>query len=123
LGRLERSTWFKQCYGSGLVYPGSRFFSISDPGFNKIRGGAKKLVVIPFLPINFLKIENYTKFFLQVQKKLSQLTKNLSILNPKVVSKLSGIWIGSGIRTKTFPLSVSRGKKYRISDPDPQYGF
>jgi hypothetical protein len=92
---------------------GSRFFF--HPGSNKEKSREKINKLSHLIWLTFI------YFFDQVQKKeLSQLTQNLSILNPKTVTKVSEIWARSGIchSEKTYILDPrSRGKKkHQIPD-------
>jgi hypothetical protein len=64
------------------------------------RGGGKFFSSYLFLAINFTKFKNYFSFE-KVPKNMSQLTKNLCISIPKIVSSISEIWVlGSEIRDK-----------------------
>jgi hypothetical protein len=56
---------------------------------------------------------------LKYLKDLSELTKNLGIFNPKIVYKLSEIWVGSGIR-KNISRSQWSNKHW---SPDPQFSM
>jgi hypothetical protein len=74
-----------------------------DPVSNKKEQGKNKLVVLLFLA------ENYLSFWTGTDKYLSPLTQNKVFLTQKIVTKLSEIWVGSGIWEKTYP--GSRGQK------------
>jgi hypothetical protein len=98
------------------VYPVSRsgFFSIGSRNQHpQKRGGGKFVALLFCCSHKFHKIENYL-IFLTDTKNLSQLTKNLSIFTPTIVTKLSEIWVepirypGSG---KKYPGSGSKGQK------------
>jgi hypothetical protein len=103
-------------FGILVGYPESSFSTIPDLITTKKRR-ANKFVVIPWVATHFTKLKN-------VQKVLSHYTKNFSNFKPKIVIKLSEIWVldpRSGIRKKIIPDSDQGVKKHRISYPDPQH--
>jgi hypothetical protein len=72
---------------------------IPDQTTTKKSGKEKNMLFSLFCVAIKLTTFKFSKFFEQVKKKnVSQLTANLSVLNPKIVTKLSEIWVGSGIR-------------------------
>jgi hypothetical protein len=88
------------------------FFSIPDPESNNNKRGGEEINCF-FCGYKFHKIQNYWIFFSGEEKDSSQLTKNLSIFNPKSVTKLSEI-----IESRTQGL-----KKHRNPNSDPQHTF
>ncbi len=124
------------------VYPRSGFFPsrIPDPRSNKKRERKQWISCINFFGSFSLfqkqvltqfnltsptrrwpKISQNWKLFnffhrYRTEKYLIQLTQNLSIFNPKIVTKLSEIWVGSRIRSHG-------SKKHRIPDPPHWYVY
>ncbi len=94
---------------------------IQDPKTATKERGEKKFVVITFY------VATNLKFWSAEKKNLGQFSKNYRTFTPKIVTKLSKIWIwdpGSGFRKKPIPDLGSRGQKgpgSRIPDPDPQH--
>jgi hypothetical protein len=73
-----------------------------------------------FFCTTFFVALNFTK--LKITKFLSKLTKNLSILTQKIVTKLLETWVfdpGSEITKKTPDQGVEKSTGSRILDPQP----
>ncbi len=98
---------------------------IPDPGYKNSskREGWKKLVVIPFFVAIISQNWKLFYFWNAEEKNFGQFSKNYRTLYPKIVTKLSKIWVwdpGSEIRDpeKTFSGSRIQGsKRHRIPDP------
>jgi hypothetical protein len=112
-----------------FTHPGSR---IPDPKTATKERSEKKLVVITFyVATNFTKLKIILVFTFQVLKKKiwANFQRNYRTFYPKIVIKLSKIWVwspGSEIRDpgsgKTYSRSGIQGsKRHRIPDPDPQH--
>jgi hypothetical protein len=124
-----------QCGGSGMFIPdpGSWFLPIPDPGSRipdpktatKERGEEKFVVIAFYVAKNFTKLQ-ITLVWSAEEKNLGQSSKNYRTFYPKIVTKLSKIWIwdpGSEIwdPEKNYSRSrIQRSKRHRIPDPDLQ---
>jgi hypothetical protein len=110
------------------VYPGSLIFNQPGSRISKERG-EKKIFHTFFVATNFNIIENNFIFKILKKKIWANFQRNMDLCTPKIVIKLSKIWVwdpGSEIRDpeKTYSGSRIQGsKKHRIPDPDPQHWF
>jgi hypothetical protein len=104
--------------------PGSR---IPDPKTATKERGEKKLLSYLFYSHKFNKIVNYFMFEMLNKKIWDNFQRVIELFTPKIVTKLSKIWVwdpGSEIRDpeKTYSGSRIQGsKRHRIPDPDPQH--
>jgi hypothetical protein len=106
-------------------YPVSSFSSIPDLTSNdNKKEEVEKICWHAFFWVatHFTKLKNI--FLKRYNKVLNHFTKNFSNFNPKIVSKLSKIWVGDPGSRKKFPRSdPDQGvkKTHRIPDTDPQH--
>ncbi len=120
------------------VYPGSWFLPIPDPASripdlgSRIQKQQQKRGMKKICCHNFLCSHKFHKLHIILvlmcwRKKRGQFSKNYRTFYPKIVNKLSKLWIwdlGSEIRDpeKTYSGSRIQGsKRHRIPDPDPQH--
>jgi hypothetical protein len=101
------------------VYPGSRIQKEQQK-----RGVKKDLLSYLFCSHKFHKIENYFIFEMLKKKNLGQFSKNYRTFYPKIVTKLSKIWVWDPGSGKTYSGSRIRAqgpKRHLVPDPDPQH--
>jgi hypothetical protein len=76
--------------GSQIPDPGSR---IPDPNTAMKDRGKRKFVVLPFFGATSFTKLNYFIFAMLKKKNLGQFSKNYRTFHPKIVTKLSKIWV------------------------------